>query len=38
MQPLDKTLGLEEEAPAPLGDLGLNLELPGRLEWPYDEK
>jgi hypothetical protein len=38
MQPLDKTLGLEREAPAPLGDLGLNLELSGRLEWPFDEK
>ncbi len=38
MQPLDKALGLEKEAPAPLGDLGLNLELSGRLEWPYDEK
>lgn len=32
MSPLDKTLGLEKEAPAPLGDLGLNLELSGRSE------
>jgi len=38
MEPLDKALGLDKEAPAPLGDLGLNLELSGRLEWPYDEK
>jgi len=34
MEPLDKTLGLEKEAPASLGDLGLNLELSGRLEYP----
>ena len=27
MEPLDKTLGLDVEAPAPLG-----------LEWPFDEK
>jgi hypothetical protein len=27
MEPLDKTLGLVKEAPAPLG-----------LEWPFDEK
>jgi hypothetical protein len=38
MQPLDKAPRLEEEAAAPLGDLGLDLELSGRLEWPYDGK
>jgi len=38
MQPLEKALGLVKEAPIPLGDLALNLELSGRLEWPYDEK
>lgn len=32
MQPLDRTLGLEEEAAAALGDPGLNL------EWPFDAK
>jgi hypothetical protein len=32
MEPLDKALGLEKEAPAPLGDPGLNL------EWPFDAK
>ena len=32
MEPLDKALGLEKEAPVPLGDLGLNLELSGRLD------
>jgi hypothetical protein len=31
MEPLDKALGLEVEAPASLRDLGLNLELSGRL-------
>jgi len=34
MSALDKTLGLEKEAPKPLGDLGLNLEFSGRLESP----
>ena len=41
MEPLDKTLGLDgltvtvtKEAPRPLGDLALNLELSGRLESP----
>jgi hypothetical protein len=38
MEPLDKALGLVKEAPVPLGDLGLNLELSGGLEWPFDEK
>jgi len=32
MEPLDKTLGLEIEAPAPLGDLGLSRELSGLAE------
>jgi hypothetical protein len=32
MEPLDKVLGLEKEAPVPLGDLALNLELSGRAE------
>ena len=31
MSPLDEPLGLVKEAPAPLGDLGLTLELSGRL-------
>jgi hypothetical protein len=34
MEPLDKALGLEKEAPKPLGDLALDLELSGRLEVP----
>jgi hypothetical protein len=34
MEPLDKALGLEKEAPKPLGDLALDLELSGRLEFP----
>jgi len=32
MEPLDKTLGLVKEAPAPLGDLGLSRELSGLAE------
>jgi hypothetical protein len=32
MEPLDKALGLEKEAPVPLRDLALNLELSGRAE------
>lgn len=35
---LDDALGLAKEPPAPLGDLGLNPQLSGRLEWPYDSK
>ena len=45
MEPLDKTLGLDgltvtvtKEAPKLLGDLALNLEFSGTLEWPFDEK
>ncbi len=41
MEPLEKALGLDgltmtvtKEAPAPLGDLALNLEFSGRLEYP----
>jgi hypothetical protein len=32
MEPLDKVLGLEKEAPAPLGDLALSRELSGLAE------
>jgi hypothetical protein len=32
MDPLEKALGLEETGARRLGDLGLNLELSGRLE------
>jgi hypothetical protein len=32
MEPLDKALGLEKEAPGPLGDLGLSRELSGLAE------
>jgi hypothetical protein len=32
MEPLDRALGLEKEAPIPLGDLGLSRELSGLAE------
>jgi hypothetical protein len=34
MDPLDKALGLEKEAPKSVADLALDLELSGRLEVP----